>query len=39
MRNLATIRAALSEVAFAAAWAKGQAMARSWAIAYASKQV
>jgi len=37
--NLATIRAALSEEAFAAVWAKGQAMTQERAIAYASKQV
>ena len=38
-RNLAAIRAALSEAAFAAAWAEGQAMTQERAIAYASKQV
>lgn len=36
-RNLATIRAALSEEAFAAAWAEGQAMTLERAIAYASE--
>jgi predicted ATPase len=36
-RNLATIRAALTEEAFAAAWAEGQAMTQERAIAYASE--
>jgi tetratricopeptide (TPR) repeat protein len=38
-RNLATIRAALNEEVFAAAWAEGQAMTLEQAIAYASEQV
>jgi tetratricopeptide (TPR) repeat protein len=37
-RNLATLRAALSEAAFAAAWAEGQAMTLERAIAYALEQ-
>ncbi len=37
-RNLATIRAALTEKAFAAAWAEGQAMTLKQAIVYASER-